>query len=128
MGVADVIIKPFSPLVLRNRISNHITYTLLRTTIDSLCDGILVTDLDGHLFMSNSVATAMLGQELQTGEKPAFLAALPETSPFIQFQKRFDAQTGVVSISPDHQPVHCAVTPYKNAIKMVTGAVHILRA
>jgi CheY-like chemotaxis protein len=127
MGVVDVVTKPFSPFVLRNRIRSHITYTLLRTTIDSLCDGILVTDLDGRLIMANSTATAMLGQELQAGEKPAFLAALPETSPFIQFQKSFDSQTGVVSISLGRKPVYYVVTPYKNAVKMVIGAVHILR-
>jgi PAS domain-containing protein len=104
----------------------HTTYNLIRTTIDSLYDGILVTDLDGYLVMANSAATAMLGHELIAGEKPAFLAALPDASPFGQFQKRLALQTGVVSISPDHQPVHCVVTPYTSAMNMVIGAVHIL--
>ena len=127
MGVADFITKPFSPFVLRNRIRNHTTYNLFRTAIDSLYDGILVTDLDGRLIMANSAATAMLGQELKAGEKPVFLADLPATSPFIRFQKSPDPQTGVVSISPGRKPVHYVVTPYKNAMKTVIGAVHTLR-
>ena len=127
MGVVDFITKPFSPSVLRNRIKNHTTYNLIRTAIDSLDDGILVTDLDGRLMMANSAATVILGQQLQAGEKPAFLAALPETSPFIQFQKNFASQTGIVFINPGHKPVRYLVTPYKNAMKVATGAVHILR-
>jgi PAS domain S-box-containing protein len=119
--VADITARKQAEFELRT------TYNLIHTTINSLYDGILVTDLDGHLVMANSAATAILGQELNAGEQPAFLADLPDTSPFIQFQKRFDSQTGVVSISPDHQPVHCVVTPYKSATNTVIGAVHILR-
>jgi len=127
MGAVDVITKPFSPVVLRSRIKNHTTDTLFRTIMNSLHDGILATDLDGRLIMANSAANAMLGQQLQAGEKPAFLADLPETSPFMQFQKSFDVQTGVVSINPGSKPVHYVVTPYQNAMKMVIGAVHTLR-
>ena len=102
------------------------TYNLIRTAIDSLHNGILVTDLDGHLVMANNAASVILGQQLQPGEKPAFLVDLPNNSPFIQFQKHFDLQSGVVSISPGHKPVHCIITPYKNAINTVIGAVHVL--
>ena len=104
----------------------HTTYNLIHTTIDSLHDGVLVTDLGGHLIMANSTATAMLDQQLETGKKPAFLAEPSDTCPFIQFQKQFDSQTGLVSI-PDHAPIHYVVTPYKSATDTVIGAVHVLR-
>ena len=119
--VADITARKHAEFELRT------TYNLIRTTIDSLYDGILVTDLGGCLVMANSTATAMLGQKLNVGKKPAFLADLPDTSPFSQFQKCFDAQTGVVFIRPGHKPVPCVVTPYKNAMNTVIGAVHILR-
>jgi len=103
------------------------TYNLIRTTIDSLYDGILVTDLDGHLVMGNSAATAMLEQELEEGKKPFFLVDLPDSSPFSRFRKKFIPQTGMVAISPDSKPVHCTVVPYKSAMDAIIGAVHVLR-
>jgi len=118
--VADITARKQAEFELRT------TYNLIRTTIDSLYDGVLVTDLDGCLIMANSAATAMLGQQIAPGKKPAFLTDLPDDSPFIQFQKQFDAQTGVVSLAPDVNPVHCVVTPYKSGMNTVIGAVHIL--
>ncbi|MDR2695300.1 MAG: response regulator [Deltaproteobacteria bacterium] len=103
------------------------TYNLIRTTIDSLYDGILVTDLDGHLIMANSAAVDMLDRHLEEGEKIAFLAGSPETSPFARFQKTFDLQTGAVAIVPGHKPVYCMVVPYKSSADEVIGAVHVLR-
>jgi PAS domain S-box-containing protein len=104
------------------------TFNLIRTTIDSLHDGILVTDLNGHLIMANSAATGVLDQELAPGKKPSFLADLPETGPFARFQAKPVPQTDMVSIAVDRKPVHCTVMPYKNATGEVVGAVHILRS
>ena len=103
------------------------TYNLIRTTIDSLHDSILVTDLDGHLIMDNSAAAEMLGHRLEEGEKLFFLVEPPDTSPFIRFRKEFAPQSGMVSISPDAKPLYYTVVPYKNAKEEVIGAVHVLR-
>ena len=104
-------------------------HNLIHTTIHSLCDGILVTDLYGHLIMANRAATIMLEQQLEAGATPAFLVDPPDTSPFSRFQERFDSQTGVVSITPsDHnKQINCTILPYKNAMDAVIGAVHVLR-
>jgi PAS domain-containing protein len=104
----------------------HTTYNLTRTTIDSLHDGILVTDLAGYLIMANSAAIVMLGQPVDDGELPSFFANLSSDNPFARFQKKFDPQAGMFFISPDRKPVHWSVVPYKNAMNEVIGAVHVL--
>ena len=99
------------------------TYNLLRMTIDSLREALLVTDLAGHLIMANSAAEALLGQQLEEGEKLPFLVALPL---FARFQNDFAPQVDAVDIHQIGKPVHYKIVPYKNAADTVIGAVHLL--
>ncbi len=103
------------------------TYNLIKTTIDSLGEGILVTDLEGHLVMCNRAAADIFEPPLEEGAKPAFLDTAAEGGPFKLFRETLISQSGVISIVPGQPPFHCGIEPYKNAMDVVIGAVHVLR-
>jgi PAS domain S-box-containing protein len=102
-------------------------HNMLRTTINSLYEGVLVTDLDGHLIMANSAAETMLGEQAKVGKKLPFLVDLPEGNYFARFQKDFTPQADLIPIIAGRAPVHCIVVPYKSDTGEVVGAVHVLR-
>ncbi len=101
-------------------------YNLIRTTIDSLQDGVIVTDLGGHLVIANSAARGMTTSPLKEGERLDFLDPGGADSPFGRFLKDFAPQSGGITLNPKAGQIQCSITPYKNADNVIIGAVHVL--
>ena len=120
-AVSDITERKFAESAFRTM------HNLLRTTIDSLYEGLLVTDLNGHLIMANSAAKDMLKEQIKPGKKLPFIENLPENNYFARFQKSFAPQMDLVAILEGGAPVHCMVTPYKGDTGDVIGAVHVMR-
>lgn len=105
----------------------QLAYQLLQSTMDSVRDAILVTDLQGYLIMANKTARELFGQELEEGAKVPCAGFTAPDSPYGRFVRDHAPHTGELRLERNAEIFWAEVAPYHTPGGIVIGAVHTLR-
>ena len=105
----------------------QLAYQLLQSTMDSVRDAILVTDLQGYMIMANKAARELFGQELEEGAKISCAGFTAPDSPYGRFIRDHAPHTGELSLEGSAEIFWAEVAPYHAPAGAVIGAVHTLR-
>ncbi len=101
-------------------------YSLINTTINSLLEAVMVTDLEGRLITANNEARRLAEGRVKEGERVPFLDKDDEANVLHRFLQNYAPTEGAL-VMPDSTRLHYTIAPYRNAENMVIGAVLVSR-
>jgi PAS domain S-box-containing protein len=109
--------------------SRNLAHNLLQNTVDAVSGGIVATDLDGNIILSNRTFTESLARHCPDG---ALRFSGPAADIFERFQREFERQGAKAELREaavlfgTDTPVSVVMSPYLNRQGGLLGAVFLL--